>query len=72
MAIGKAVEASRRDVPLNCLPLFHTLAMTACMMVPIFAGMTNVLLENFLPQPVLKGFSEWKVTIFVDSITEVL
>jgi long-chain acyl-CoA synthetase len=65
VAIGKAVEASRRDVPLNCLPLFHTLAMTACMMVPIFAGMTNVLLENFLPQPVLKGFSEWKVTIFV-------
>ncbi|MDY0095200.1 MAG: long-chain-fatty-acid--CoA ligase [Candidatus Vecturithrix sp.] len=65
VAIGKAVEASRKDVPLNCLPMFHTLAMTACMMVPIFAGMTNVLLENFLPQPVLKGFSDWKVTIFV-------
>ncbi len=59
------MEASRKDVPLNCLPMFHTLAMTACMMLPIFAGMTNVLLENFLPQPVLKGFSDWKVTIFV-------
>jgi len=65
VAIGKAVDASRKDVPLCCLPMFHTLAMTACVMVPIFAGMTNVLLETFLPQPVLKGFSDWKVTIFV-------
>lgn len=65
VAIGKAVTASRKDVPLTCVPLFHTLAMTACIMVPIFGGMTNVLLENFLPQPVLKGFSDWKVTIFV-------
>ncbi|PID57854.1 hypothetical protein CSB45_06445 [candidate division KSB3 bacterium] len=65
VAIGKAVNASRNDVPLCCLPMFHTLAMTACVMVPIFAGMTNVLLETFLPQPVLKGFSDWQVTIFV-------
>ncbi len=65
VAIGKAVNASRKDVPLCCLPMFHTLAMTACIMVPIFAGMTNILLENFLPQPVLKAFSDWKVTIFV-------
>ncbi len=65
VAIGKAVNASRKDVPLCCLPMFHTLAMTACVMVPIFAGMTNILLETFLPQPVLKGFSDWKVTIFV-------
>ena len=65
VAIGKAVSASRNDVPLCCLPMFHTLAMTACVMVPIFAGMTNVLLETFLPQPVLKGFSDWEVTIFV-------
>ncbi|MCP4402381.1 MAG: long-chain fatty acid--CoA ligase [bacterium] len=65
VAIGKAVNASRKDVPLCCLPMFHTLAMTACVMVPIFAGMTNVLLETFLPQPVLKGFSDWEVTIFV-------
>jgi long-chain acyl-CoA synthetase len=65
VAIGKAVNVSRNDVPLNCLPLFHTLAMTACIMVPIFGGMTNVLLENFLPHPVLQGFSEWKVTVFV-------
>ncbi len=65
VAIGKAVTASRKDVPLNCLPLFHTLAMTACIMVPIFGGMTNILLETFLPQPVLQGFSDWKVTIFV-------
>lgn len=65
VAIGKAVTASRKDVPLTCVPLFHTLAMTACIMVPIFGGMTNVLLENFLPQPVLQGFSDWKVTIFV-------
>ncbi len=65
VAIGKAVNVSRNDVPLNCLPLFHTLAMTACIMVPIFGGMTNVLLENFLPHPVLQGFTDWKVTIFV-------
>ena len=65
VAIGKAVNASRRDVPLCCLPMFHTLAMTACVMVPIFAGMTNILLETFLPQPVLKGFNDWQVTIFV-------
>jgi len=65
VAIGKVVNVSRNDVPLNCLPLFHTLAMTACIMVPIFGGMTNVLLENFLPHPVLQGFSDWKVTVFV-------
>ncbi|MBD3307320.1 AMP-binding protein [candidate division KSB3 bacterium] len=65
VAIGKAVNASRKDVPLTCIPMFHTLAMTACIMVPIFGGMTNVLLENFLPQPVLQNFSDWKVTIFV-------
>ena len=65
VAIGKVVNVSRNDIPLNCLPLFHTLAMTACIMVPIFGGMTNVLLETFLPQPVLQGFSDWKVTVFV-------
>lgn len=65
VAIGKVVRVSRNDVPLNCLPLFHTLAMTACIMVPIFGGMTNVLLDNFLPHPVLQGFNDWKVTIFV-------
>ncbi len=65
VAIGKVVKVSRNDVPLNCLPLFHTMAMTACIMVPIFGGMTNVLLDNFLPHPVLQGFNDWKVTIFV-------
>jgi long-chain acyl-CoA synthetase len=65
VAIGKVVNVSRNDVPLNCLPLFHTLAMTACIMVPIFGGMTNVLLEGFLPHPVLQGFTDWKVTVFV-------
>jgi long-chain acyl-CoA synthetase len=64
-AIIKAVQASRNDTVLTCLPLFHAFAMTPCVMLPIFGGMTNVLLESFLPQPVLKGFHDWKVTFFL-------
>lgn len=65
VAIGKAVNASRNDFPLTCVPMFHALAMTACVMVPVFGGMTNVLMEVFLPQPVLQAFNDWKITVFV-------
>jgi long-chain acyl-CoA synthetase len=64
-AIIKAVQASRNDTLLTCLPLFHSFAMTACIMLPMFGGMTNVLLESFLPQPVLQGFNDWKVTFLL-------
>lgn len=64
-AIIKAVQASRNDNALTVLPLFHSFAMTTTIMLPIFGGMTNVLLENFLPQPVLKGFNDWKVAFMV-------
>jgi len=63
--IIKAVQASRNDTLLTCLPLFHAFAMTACIMLPVFGGMTNILLETFLPQPILQGFHDWKVTFFL-------
>jgi long-chain acyl-CoA synthetase len=65
VAIGNALNASRKDVPLCCVPMFHALAATGTVLTPIFAGMTLVILDYFLPQPVLQTIQEEKITVFV-------
>jgi len=65
VAIGNALNASRKDVPLCCVPMFHALAATGTVLTPIFGGMTLVILDYFLPQPVLQTIQDEKVTVFV-------
>jgi long-chain acyl-CoA synthetase len=65
VAIGTALNASRKDIPLCCVPMFHALAVTGTVLTPIFGGMTLVILDHFLPQPVLQAIQDEKVTIFV-------
>ncbi len=65
VAIGNALNASRKDIPLCCVPMFHALAVTGTVLTPIFGGMTLVILDHFLPQPVLQTIQDEKVTIFV-------
>lgn len=65
VAIGNALNASRKDVPLCCVPMFHALAATGTVLTPIFAGMTLVIMDYFLPQPVLQTIQDEKITVFV-------
>ncbi len=65
VSIGKAINIKHRDVHLTCLPLSHAFAMTAGVILPVFGGMTNVLLEDFLPQAVLQEINDWNVTFFI-------
>ncbi len=65
VSLGQAVHVKRTDVLLTPLPLSHAFAMTACMLLPVFGGMTTVVLEDVLPQPCLKAISERHVTFLL-------
>lgn len=62
VSLGQAVSVKRKEILLTCLPLSYAFAMTTCVMLPVFGGMTTVLLEDFLPQPVLREIRDRNVT----------
>lgn len=64
VTIGKLLQINRQDIFLTCIPMFSLFTLTISMMLPLLVGATNVLLDNFLPQPVLQDFHTWKVSIF--------
>ncbi len=62
--LARLIEASRRDVSLCVLPLFHIYGLTACMNAPLSAGAELVLLPSFHVEEVMKTIQKRKVTLF--------
>lgn len=57
-------QASRKDVILTALPLFHSFGQGCNMNCSIVGGMTNILLIKFEPLAVLQQMHKYKVTMF--------
>ncbi len=62
--LARLIEASRRDVSLCVLPLFHIYGLTVCMNAPLSAGAELVLLPSFHVEEVMKTIQKRKVTLF--------
>jgi long-chain acyl-CoA synthetase len=64
-ASGRAFDVSQRDKVLLFLPLFHSFTFTACVIVPIYAGATVVLLKSVKPfSQVIKSLVRDRITLF--------
>jgi long-chain acyl-CoA synthetase len=61
----KALQVSQRDRFLLFLPLFHSFAFTACVLVPVYSGAGIVLLKSVKPfSNVLKSIIRDRITLF--------
>lgn len=61
----QATEVRDQDVFLCVLPLFHCLAATVTMLVPVYLGAEIVLMEQFVPHVVVAAIAEYKVSVLV-------
>jgi long-chain acyl-CoA synthetase len=52
------------DVILCALPLFHSYALNSCMIQVMMAGASQVILERFTPDDVLRAIQDHRVTLF--------
>lgn len=64
LSTGDFLHITRDDVHVCVLPLFHTLAATVCMLMPICYGGTIILVEQFVPNIVLGLIEEHRATVF--------
>lgn len=64
-ATAQAIGTNTDDVFLCVLPLFHCLAATVCMLIPIGMGAQIVLMEQFTPKLVLDNIVNHGVTLLV-------
>jgi long-chain acyl-CoA synthetase len=63
-ASAKALQVSRRDRFLLFLPLFHSFAFTACVLVPIYSGASIILLKSVKPfLNVIKSIIRHRITL---------
>lgn len=66
---AKAANDVAKRGPSDCIliviPLFHSYAMTGCMILGLICGAKLVLMEKFVPGDTLKAIEEHKVTIFM-------
>ncbi|MFH1725848.1 MAG: long-chain-fatty-acid--CoA ligase [Elusimicrobiota bacterium] len=61
----RAMAMSEKDVTITLLPMFHTFAWTACVLIPLRLGAKNVITASVTPpKPWLKQMGRHKVTIF--------
>ena len=61
----KALQVSRRDRFLLFLPLFHSFAFTACVLVPLYSGAGIILLKSVKPfSNVIKSIIRHRITLF--------
>lgn len=65
ISVIEAIEAVGEDVFLCVLPLFHCLAATVTMLVPISLGAEIVLVEQFVPRVVLSAITGQRVSVLV-------
>lgn len=63
-SIHQALKCSDKDRFLCVLPLFHSFAATVCMLEPLYAGGSTVIVPKFNPEEVLRTIADKKVTIF--------
>jgi len=61
----EALQVGPEETYLCVLPLFHTLAATICMLMPIYIGSTVTIQEAFTPHGLLRALSDDQVSIFV-------
>jgi len=59
-----AFEIVHDDVFMCVLPMFHVLACTICVLLPLFVGATSVVVEAFHPKIVISSLVENEVTMF--------
>ena len=52
------------DIVLCALPLFHSYAVNSCMIQVMMAGASQVILERFTPDGVLKAIEQHRITMF--------
>lgn len=61
---ARALQVTRRDRFLLFLPLFHSFAFTACVLVPIYSGASIVLLKSVKPfSNVIKSIIRHRITL---------
>jgi long-chain acyl-CoA synthetase len=61
----KALQVTQRDRFLLFLPLFHSFAFTACVLVPVYSGASIILLKSVKPfSNVLKSIIRDRITLF--------
>ena len=64
-ASAEALQVSRRDRFLLFLPLFHSFAFTACVLVPVYSGASIILLKSVKPfSNVIKSIIRHRITLF--------
>jgi len=61
----EAIETNSQENYLCILPLFHTLAATICMLVPIYLGTTITIHHSFVPHKVLESLARDGIGVFV-------
>ncbi|MFH2201879.1 MAG: long-chain-fatty-acid--CoA ligase [Elusimicrobiota bacterium] len=60
-----AMRLRENEVALTVLPMFHTFAWTACVLIPLRLGVKNVVIPSLTPpKPWLKAMGRHRVTIF--------
>lgn len=62
----RAVKFSTKERIICLLPLFHSFALTVCLLLPLYIGATSILLETMRPfGKVVRAIIKNRVTIFV-------
>ncbi|MGI6611521.1 MAG: long-chain-fatty-acid--CoA ligase [Limnochordia bacterium] len=61
----QAIEVHDQDVFLCVLPLFHCLAATVTMLVPLRLGAEIVLMEQFVPHAVVAAIGNYRISVLV-------
>jgi len=65
-ACNKAMHIDRKDRILLFLPLFHSFSFTVCVILPIYAGITIVLLSSVKPfSKIIRSIVRDRITLFV-------
>ena len=59
-----AFEIVHEDIFMCVLPMFHVLACTICVLLPLHVGATSVVVEAFHPKTVINSLIENEVTMF--------
>lgn len=64
-SLSEIEKIKKDDVFLCALPLFHSFAMTVCMLLPLFKGIKIVLIEKFIPHLIVEAIRRYKISIFL-------
>ncbi len=65
-ACDKAIEANKHDNFICLLPMFHSFAWTVCVLMPLYAGASIVIIDSLWPfRKVIRNVIKKKVSVFV-------